>query len=167
MYITYIFEFDVNLNRINLGVDSILRLVKIIQSKIPKKVKRGLTEHVNPRFGQLPNNKSRGFTMANLLDSSIARKIRMSRRKKTLIEFLGSASFKLDLIDVKYEFSGLDNKFHDLPLNSKFLIDGLSISLKQNHDHPINYHCHTSMLFSEELPKPVELIMMKKRKKNF
>ena len=76
-------------------------MVKIIQSKLPKKVKRDPIEHVNPRFGQLPNNKSRGFTMANLLDSSIARKIRMSRRKKTLIEFLGSASFKFDLIDVK------------------------------------------------------------------
>jgi len=59
--------------------------------------------------------------MANLLDSSLlARKLRMSRRKKTPIEFLGSASFKLDLIDVKYEFLGLDNKFHDLPLNAKF-----------------------------------------------
>ena len=82
------------MNRINLGVDSILRLVKILQSKIPKKVKRGPTEHVNPRFGQLPNNKyQEGFTMANLLDSSLARKIRMSRRKKIPIEFLGSASF--------------------------------------------------------------------------
>jgi hypothetical protein len=48
---------------------------------------------------------------------------------------------------------------HDLPLNAKFLIDGLSVSLKQNNDHPINYHQRTSILFSEELPKPVELIM--------
>ena len=42
--------------------------------------------------------------MANLLDSSLARKIRMSRRKKNPIEFLGRASLKIDLIDVKYEF---------------------------------------------------------------
>ena len=36
---------------------SILRLVKIIQSKLPKKVKRDPIEHANHRFGQLPNNK--------------------------------------------------------------------------------------------------------------
>ena len=64
------------------------------------------------------------------MDSSLAKKIRMSRKK------LWSNSLKVQvLIDVKYEFSGLDNKFHDLPLNAKFLIDGISILLKQNHDH--------------------------------
>ena len=78
--------------------------------------------------------------------------------KKNPIEFLGNASFKFDLIDVKYEFSGLGNKFHDLPLNAKFLIEGLSVSLKQNNDHPINYYQRTSILFSEELSKPVELM---------
>jgi len=61
------FEFDVNLNRINLSVDSILRLVKIIQSKLPKKIQRGPIGHANPRFGHLPNNKSKGFTMANFI----------------------------------------------------------------------------------------------------
>ena len=55
---------------------SILRLVKIIQSKLPKKVKRDPIEHVNPRFGQLPNNKIIEFLVV----------------KKTQIEFLGSVS---------------------------------------------------------------------------
>ena len=52
----------------------------------------------------------------------------------------------------------MGNKFHDLPLNAKFLIEGLSVSLKQNNDHPINYYQRTSILFSEELSKPVELM---------
>ncbi|CAG8485249.1 13696_t:CDS:2 [Funneliformis caledonium] len=150
-------DFDVYLNRINIGVDSILRLVKIIQSKLPNKVIRGPVESLNTRPSS-PSNRSRSYMMANLLDSSLARKMRLSRRKKTPVEFLGSVKFKVDLIDIKYEFSGLDHsKSHELPLFAQLSFQGLSISLKQD-IHSINNH-RGSILFLEEIPKPIKLKM--------
>ncbi|CAI2176329.1 12348_t:CDS:2 [Funneliformis geosporum] len=152
-------EIDVHLNRINIGIDSILRLVKIIQSKIPNKVKRGPVESLNTPSSSQPSNRSRSFMMANLLDSSLARKMRMSRRKKTPVEFFGSANFKVDLIDIKYEFSGLDNsKSHKLPLTAQLSLNGFSISLKQDDIHSI-YNQRRSILFIEEIPKPIKLRM--------
>ncbi|GBB96916.1 hypothetical protein RclHR1_02870014 [Rhizophagus clarus] len=149
------FDINIDLNRINIGIDSILRLVKIIQSKIPKKVKRGPLGRVNTHS---PNN-SKGFKMANLLDSSLARKIGMSRRKKSPIEYFGSANLKLNLINVKYQFSDLENiKYNELPLNFQLLIKGLSTSLKQNNGNSFNRQ-RNSILFSEDVPKPIELIM--------
>ncbi|PKY18101.1 hypothetical protein RhiirB3_490113, partial [Rhizophagus irregularis] len=149
------FDINVDLNRINIGIDSILRLVNIIQSKLPKKVKRGPIGRVNNHS----SNNSKGFNMANLLDSSLARKIRMSRRKKSPIEYFGNAILKFNLINIKYEFSDLENINHnDLSLDFQLLIKGLSTSLKQNNGDSFNSH-RNSIIFSEDIPKPIELIM--------
>lgn len=149
------FDINVDLNRISIGIDSILRLVKIIKSKLPKKVKRGPIGRVNTHS----SNNSKGFKMADLLDSSLARKIGMSRRKKSPIEYFRSANLKFNLINIRYEFSNLENiKNNDLSLNFQLLIKGLSTSLKQNNGDSFNSQ-RNSILFSEDIPKPIELIM--------
>ncbi|CAI2180465.1 10681_t:CDS:2 [Funneliformis geosporum] len=102
---TSLISFDINiyLNRIYISVDSIIGLIKVIQSKIP------------PPLDDSPQSII-SFMIDNLLDSSLDKKMSMN--------------LKVNLIDIKYEFSGLDNQRS--PLTARSSIEEFSVSLKQN-----------------------------------
>ncbi|CAG8485217.1 13694_t:CDS:2 [Funneliformis caledonium] len=123
-------DIDVKLKKIIIGVDSILGLIKVIQSKISP------TDKVLSTL-DLPQS-SVDFMMDNLLNSSLDKIL--------------SANLMVDLIDIKYEFSGLED-----PLTVRSSFEGLFVSLKQNNIHSLENQ-RRSTLFTEEIPIPLKSI---------
>ncbi|CAG8512718.1 3510_t:CDS:2 [Acaulospora morrowiae] len=132
------FEVDLMFDKIGLGIDSILRLIKSVETSMPKKVVRGPQaepQNINPpKFG-------RQFSMANFFDHSIKRKARAPRkRKKMPLEFLKSATFRTKGIKVEYKFANFEsNHSGDLLSlqNAQFSLTEFSVSLQQITDQDV------------------------------
>ncbi|CAG8444824.1 5579_t:CDS:2 [Ambispora gerdemannii] len=154
-------EPEVNITEINLGLDGILHLVKVIKGELLLAKKSSLSSQ-NAPLAQLPppmnnNNNNSQNKSFSFFDSSIGRRIVQPRRKKTPIDFLSAASINIERIHVKYDYICLDNEL-SLPTGLELTLSEVCTSIKKldhhtNNDNNFSSGKKKSIFFVELLPK--------------